>query len=68
MTVADDGVGLPPGQDPEQEKTLGMKLVSILAKQLQVELKVKTGPGTEFSLIFPGLPVSKNIKDLDHDS
>ncbi len=33
-----------------------MHLVSMLAKQLQAELKVKTGPGSEFRLLFPGLP------------
>ncbi len=58
LIVADDGIGLPSGQVPEQQKSLGMNLVSMLAKQLQAELKVKTAPGTEFHLLFSGLPVS----------
>ncbi len=63
LIVADDGIGLPAGQVPEQQKTLGMKLVSMLAKQIQVELKVKSGPGTEFRLVFPGSPSQLSPKD-----
>jgi PAS domain S-box-containing protein len=62
LIVADTGVGLPAGQIPEQQKSLGMNLVSMLAKQLQAELKVHTGPGTEFRLIFPGLPANESAK------
>jgi hypothetical protein len=40
-----------------------MNLVFMLAKQIQAELKVKTGPGAEFRLIFPGLPASEAAKD-----
>jgi two-component sensor histidine kinase len=63
LVIADNGIGLPAGQVPGQEKTLGMKLVSMLARQLQAELKVKVGPGTEFRLLFPGLPAGTNPKD-----
>ncbi len=56
LVVADDGIGLPAGFSLAQQKTLGMNLVSMLAKQLQAELKVKTGPGAEFRLVFSGLP------------
>ncbi|MCX6555551.1 MAG: PAS domain S-box protein, partial [Candidatus Aminicenantes bacterium] len=66
LIVADNGIGFPAGQVPEQEKTLGMKLVSMLAKQLQAELEIKTGPGTEFRLLFPGLPANEAVKDKDH--
>jgi PAS domain S-box-containing protein len=66
LIVADNGVGLPAGQIPEQQKSLGMNLVSMLAKQIQAELKVKTGPGTEFILLFPGLPPNHASKDNDH--
>jgi PAS domain S-box-containing protein len=66
LIVADDGVGLPAGQISEQQKTLGLNLVFMLAKQIQAELKVKTGPGTEFRLLFPGLPTNKVGKDKSH--
>ena len=32
-----------------------MNLVSMLSQQLQAELTVKSGPGTEFRLVFAGL-------------
>jgi PAS domain S-box-containing protein len=66
LVIADNGIGLPSPQMPEQQKTLGMKLVSMLAQQLQAELKVKTGPGTEFHFVFPGMPANKSIKDQCH--
>ncbi|MCJ7523643.1 MAG: PAS domain S-box protein [Candidatus Aminicenantes bacterium] len=67
LAVADNGVGLPAGQVAEMEKTLGMKLIFMLAQQIKAELKVKTGPGAEFLLIFPGQPLKHEIKDKDHD-
>ena len=62
LTVADNGIGLPADFSVDSQKSLGMHLVSMLAKQLQAELKVKTGPGTEFRLIFPGLPADEKEK------
>jgi PAS domain S-box-containing protein len=66
LTVADDGVGLPDGFEPDTKKSLGMNLVSMLAKQIQAELKIKTGPGTEFRFLFPGLPAKEAIKNKEH--
>jgi PAS domain S-box-containing protein len=66
LTVADDGVGLPAGQSPLGQKTLGMNLVSMLAQQLRAELKVNTGNGTEFRLRFPGLPGGGETKVTKH--
>jgi len=66
LIVADNGVGLPAGQVAKMEKTLGMNLVSMLAKQIQAELEVKSGPGAEFRLIFPGLPAQATVKDSNH--
>ena len=66
LVVADNGVGLPAGQITEQQKSLGMKLVSMLGKQIQAELEVKTGPGTEFRLLFSGLPANEAAKDKEH--
>jgi PAS domain S-box-containing protein len=63
LIVADNGIGLPDGRLPEMEKTLGMNLVSMLARQIQAELKVKAGPGTEFRLVFSGQPASANAND-----
>jgi PAS domain S-box-containing protein len=66
LIVADDGIGLPVGQNILGQKTLGMNLVTMLAQQLQAELKVNIDTGTEFRLRFPGLPVGGKTKDGEH--
>ncbi len=66
LIVADDGVGLPAGQDPLGQKTLGMNLVSMLAQQLRAELKVSSGPGMEFRLVFSGSPRPKESHGAAH--
>jgi two-component sensor histidine kinase len=66
LIVADDGVGRPAGQSPSRQKTLGMNLVTMLAQQLQSELKVNVGTGTEFNLRFPGMPVGGKTMDRKH--
>jgi PAS domain S-box-containing protein len=53
MSVYDNGVGLPAGFDPLTAKTLGLKLVTFLAKhQVRARIEVKTEKGTEFVLRF----------------
>ncbi len=66
LIIADDGIGLPSGQILEQRKSLGMNLVFMLARQLQAELKVNSGPGAEFRLVFPGLMTSKDNHEKNH--
>jgi PAS domain S-box-containing protein len=63
LIVADNGVGLPAGFDTARQKTLGMNLVSMLTKQLQAEIQVKTAPGSEFRLIFPAAIDKSKAKD-----
>jgi two-component sensor histidine kinase/DNA-binding response OmpR family regulator len=53
MTVADDGVGLPPGIDVNDPATLGLQLVSTLAEQLRGRLEARSQSGTAFSITFP---------------
>ncbi len=60
LIVADNGIGMPTDRAAEKEGKLGMKLVSMLSQQLQAELKVNSGPGTEFRLIFAGSPATMN--------
>jgi two-component sensor histidine kinase len=53
MSVYDNGVGLPAGFDPLTAKTLGLKLVTFLAKhQVRAKIEVKTEKGTEFVFRF----------------
>lgn len=54
LSVSDDGVGLPAGIDPEQSRSLGLRLVSMLAAQLHGELTLSRPPegGSRFTLRF----------------
>ncbi len=53
LTVSDDGAGLPHGFDINESKTLGLRLVKILAEdQLQGTLKVTSDGGTTFRIEF----------------
>jgi PAS domain S-box-containing protein len=53
LSVHDNGVGMPAGFNPMTAKTLGLKLVSFLAKhQLRAGVEVGTGKGTGFVFRF----------------
>jgi two-component sensor histidine kinase len=54
LSVADNGVGIPAEVDPETAGTLGMQIVSRLARQLRGTLRVRGGPqGTRLEIEFP---------------
>lgn len=50
--IEDDGVGLPDDLDLKNPKTLGMKLVQTLAKQLDAEFHLRNGQGTLIIVSF----------------
>jgi len=52
LTVADDGVGLSDTIDYRNTESLGLQLVTALAEQLDGDVTVTTGPGTEFTITF----------------
>jgi PAS domain S-box-containing protein len=52
LRVSDNGVGLAPGFDPRNLRTLGLQLVSDLARQLQGELKIESDKGAVFEVNF----------------
>jgi len=53
LTVSDDGVGLPEGFDINANKTLGLRVVKILAEeQLEGNLAVISDKGTTFKVEF----------------
>jgi two-component sensor histidine kinase len=54
LVVGDDGVGLAPGLDVHDSPSLGLQLVQMLAKQLDADLQVETGPGARFRVTVPG--------------
>lgn len=53
LRVGDDGVGLPAGLDFRASGTVGLQLVSTLARQLGGDIRKKEGRGTEFEISFP---------------
>jgi PAS domain S-box-containing protein len=63
LVVGDDGVGLPPGLDIHNTESLGMQLVTVLARQLRGSLQVENGKGTRFLINFKELktPVRQKI-------
>ncbi len=52
LTVADDGVGIPPDLDLEKVASLGLRLVGKFVAQIGGRLRVNTGNGTEFQINF----------------
>ncbi|MFE1598257.1 sensor histidine kinase [Methylobacterium sp. ID0610] len=55
LSVADDGVGLPPGFDlaAATRRSLGMRVIQGLARQLAGTLALGEGPGARFVLTLP---------------
>jgi len=53
LSVADDGVGIPPGFDWDQARSLGLRMVRDLARQIRGTLEVRQNGGTTFALSFP---------------
>lgn len=56
MEVADDGIGLPANVDLRSPPTLGLKLVTALARQLGGALELENDAGARFRIRFPALP------------
>jgi PAS domain S-box-containing protein len=52
LTVVDNGIGLPAGFDPKNQKSLGLQLVAMLAKQLDGSLAIESSGGTSVRIIF----------------
>ncbi len=53
LTVSDDGIGFPPDIDVRAPRTLGLRIVNILAAQIKGALSLQKEPGTMFTLTFP---------------
>jgi two-component sensor histidine kinase len=51
--VRDTGVGLPEDARLEDAPTLGLRLVSTLARQLNGRLEIRNSAGAEFRITFP---------------
>jgi PAS domain S-box-containing protein len=54
LIVGDDGAGLPPDFVWQKARTLGLRLVQMLAGQLHASVDVGSDGGTEFTITFAG--------------
>lgn len=52
LTILDDGIGLPPELNVKETRTLGLRLITILAEQLGADLHIERNGGTVFRLTF----------------
>lgn len=52
LSIADDGVGLPEGFDPQKVDSMGMHLIDGLARQIEGKLSLEHGHGSRFVLTF----------------
>lgn len=52
LGISDNGIGLPAGFDWRQARSLGLRLVKMLAGQLHAALEVTGGKGTRFTIII----------------
>ncbi len=54
VSVVDEGIGLPDDFDPDNSRTLGMRLVKSFAQRLDANLEFhRRSPGTEVRLLMP---------------
>ena len=56
ISVQDDGVGWPPEFQPDQQASLGLRLVHLLADQLHATLRFTGAPGALCVLTLPAQP------------
>ncbi len=50
IIVKDDGIGIPESFNIEKTKTLGLKLIDLMAKQIEGTLEIESKKGTEFRI------------------
>jgi two-component sensor histidine kinase/PAS domain-containing protein len=53
LSVMDNGIGLAPGFDITTQKTLGMKIVTTLVKQISGTITIDSREGTTITITFP---------------
>jgi len=58
LLLSDNGIGLPSELDWKTSRSLGLRLVRALAKQLRADLEIRSQDGTEVKLLF-------NVRRMD---
>jgi len=62
LSVSDNGKGMPSGFQLEDSKSLGLKLVTILSRQLRGSLQYENRYGTTFTIKFKDLKVFNSLR------
>ena len=57
LEVSDNGNGLPPGFDFDKGRTLGLRLIRSLARQLRAEISIFPEEGAKFAVRLPGTAI-----------
>ncbi|RPI14204.1 MAG: response regulator [Ignavibacteriae bacterium] len=69
LRVTDNGIGLPENFDLTNGSSLGMKIISILTKQIEGEMKINVDKGTEVFIKFNEFGYKgKNGNGIKHNS
>jgi PAS domain S-box-containing protein len=68
LTVADNGVGLPPAFDWKESQSLGLRIMNILGRQLEGTVQREAGAGTAFSWTFRKAELPEVGAPADHVS
>jgi two-component sensor histidine kinase len=64
LVIADTGRGLPPELDPATAKSMGLRLVSMLVRQLRGRLEIRDGIGAAISVTFPLENISSGLEEV----
>ncbi|HEY5824046.1 MAG TPA: sensor histidine kinase, partial [Cyclobacteriaceae bacterium] len=62
LTIADDGIGLPPDFDSLKPNSLGMRLMQGLSKEIDASFKIKSKSGTIISIVFTDDSVLRRLQ------
>ncbi len=65
LSVSDDGIGLPPGVEPQAGETFGMQLIADLVEQLHGSVQVNRDAGSTVRIVFPADEASP-VQRKDH--
>lgn len=60
ITVGDDGIGFSPPTDPAITQSLGLRLIGLLATQIEAEVDRPSGNGTQYRFVFQPLNPTEN--------
>ena len=59
LEIRDDGIGLPQDLGAREERTMGLRLVELLARQIGATHRLESDHGVRFTLVVPQPPAHK---------